>query len=246
MSTAVGSQPGAIGKLLVKAVDNLAVQVLTLSPVYGASSFYSIVVRLFSYKNGVTQDIACGKVAATSDTATDCTNIAAAIDAAMPTNTVDADGTSGTTVVCTAEVKGLAFDVIVTISGGAATCARAYTTGSPGDKTTDLNAAFVGFVPHSGKIVQDSSGNPVWQAGQSGPVAGATAFRITLEDPNNEDPTRGTSVWVRTAADSTLDKIGSVQFAAGAGLAPLSREKAFAEYTDTNGGARIYCNPNNS
>lgn len=246
MSIAVGTQPGVIGTLLAKAVDNLAVQVLTLSPVYGASSSYDVTVRLYAYKNGITQDIPCGVILADTNTATDCTAVAAAINAAMPAATVIADGTSGTTVVCTSEVKGLAFDVIVEISGGTATCARAYTTGAVGDDSTDLNAAFIGFVPHSGRIVQDSSGNPVWQVGTPGPVASIGAYKITVEDPASESPSRGTSLWIRTAANGTLDKIGSVQYAAGAGLAPLSREKGFAEFTDTNGGVHLYINPNNS
>lgn len=237
MKGVIGTQPGAISQFAVKTVDNLALQVLTLSPVYGASSSYDVTVRLFNYKNGVTQDIACGVVVANTNTATDCTNIAAAINAAMPANTVIADGTSGTTVVCTAEVKGLAFDVIVNISGGTATCARAYTTGAPGSVSTDLAAAIAGVVPHSAAIVANSSGIAVWQAGRNGPVF-CGGGHITVEDVNSDSPSSGASVWVNTGATNP----GAFGYAAAADMCPLPREMASVISVDTAGRVKINFN----
>lgn len=226
----MGTGPGAQSVPSVKTLDNLVVQVLTLSPVFAASSFYAIVVRLYNYKNGVTQDIACGKVAADTNTATDCTAIAAAINAAMPTNTVIADGTSGTTVVCTAEVKGLAFDVIVTISGGSATCARAYTTGAPGSRLSDITAAIAGFVPHSSAIVANSSGSPVWRAEQPGPVFIGLGH-ITVEDINSDNPSTGQAGWINTGSSTP----GAVGWAAGTDMCPLPRSMLQCVNEDTGG-----------
>lgn len=233
----IGTQPGAISIQSVKTVDNLSDQVVTLSPVYGASSSYDITVRLYNYKNGVTQDIACGVVVANTNTATDCTAIAAAINAAMPSNTVIADGTSGTTVVCTAEVSGLAFDINVNISGGTATCAKAYTTGAPGNRLTDLAAAIAGIVPHSTNIVQDASGNPVWQAGRPGLVCVGPAD-ITVEDLNSDNPSTGAAVWVNTGVTNP----GAFGYAAGADMCPLPRSMAQVVAEDTGGNVKIMFN----
>lgn len=235
-----GSGPGSDSTYLASTLDNLALQVMTHTITYGAGSYYAIFVTLMAYKNGADQRIDCGKVAATSDTATDCTNIAAAINTAVPANSILSTGASGTTVVNTAEMKGLAFDVDILVTGGASVAAKAYTTGAPGAKTTDLNAAFLGIVPHTGRIVLDSNNDPVWKAGAQGPIAGIGPFHLTMNDTDNDSPAAGAPVWLYTGATNT----GAATFSQVAGAAPLYLSIARVVDSDTATGVKIRFNPN--
>lgn len=196
-------------------------QVITLTPVFGASSYYNISIVLKNWRTGEDAIIIVGKVAADTNTATDCTAIAAAINAALAANTFLADGSSGTTVVLTSEVAGLTGAVSVTISGGAATCSVTYTTGSPGNAAYDMDAAFCGIVARSTAIRDDSSGNPVIPVRQMGSVA-ALPGRILVTVESGDSPAEDGAVWIGTAAANS----GKFYAAAGADRAPISRRTA--------------------
>jgi hypothetical protein len=214
-----GTGSGVAGLGVPKAglMSEIGDQLITLSPVYGASSFYSIVVILKNWRNGEDEYVSVGKVAAASDTATDCTAIAAAINAALPANTFLASGVSGTTVTLTAEVSGLVGEVIATISGGAGTIAVAYTNGAPGNEDYDADAALLGVVEQSTSVVL-VSGSPVVEKRTVAPVLRGPGS--ILVDPT-DTPTDGASVWIGTGSSNA----GKFAAAAAADYAPISRSK---------------------
>lgn len=213
-----GSGVAGAGVPMAGLMSEVGDQVITLTPVYGASSYYNIVVRLKNWRNGEDASISVGKIAADTNTATDCTAIALAINNKLDANTFIASGTSGTTVTLTAEVSGLTAEVEVTISGGAATCAVAYTTGAPGNEDYDADAALLGVVEFGTHIVYNSSGSPILEKRQVGPVLRGPGS--ILVDPT-DTPTEGGSVWIGTAAANA----GKFAAAAAADYAPISRSK---------------------
>ena len=228
MLGAIGTQPGAISMQTVKTLDNLSYQVQTWAITYAASSYYDVIVTVKNFKNGVDQVVSVGKVLADTNDATTATAIATAINAAMPAYTVAATTNSGN-LILTAEVRGLAIVSSINVSGGAGAAALTYTTGAPGDRTTDLSAAIAGIVPHSSVIVQDSSGNPVWQGGRPGLVCVGQAH-ISVEDINSDNPATGASCWVNTGTSTP----GAFGYATGADMCPLPR--AMAQVVAEDGG----------
>ena len=113
----------------------LADQVDTLTIVYAAAEVYYLSILV----DGATYDFG---VVASVDTAGTCTAIAAAINAQMPASTVIADGSSGTTVVLTAEVAGKAFSVTSgTKSGTASRLVLVHTTAT---LATDISKCLAG------------------------------------------------------------------------------------------------------
>lgn len=210
----------------VQAVDipyGIGLQVITLTPVYAASSYYNIVMTLRNYLDGTDLPVSVGKVAASTNTATDCTAIAAAINAAMGTvepaagASFVADGSGGTTVTVTSEVPGLTATIQVTISGGAATCSVAYTTGSPGANGYDIDASFAGIVAFSSAIVDDTNGSPVIPARRMG-AAIKRPGRVLVEVQSGDSPAEFGEVWVGTGSSN----YGKLYAASAANRAPLS------------------------
>lgn len=74
--------------------------------------------------------------------------LAAAINQAMPANTVIAANAGGTTLTLTAEVAGLGFHSSVGVAGAPTTGRASITTSNSGNPLTDINKAFLGVAKY--------------------------------------------------------------------------------------------------
>lgn len=246
-----GTGPGAERTMKVRAVDNLTeqVQTITFGGTFGAGDQFDATV--FCPALGVTVSVPTVTYA-TSEAAT-LTALAAAINTQVDLTVAQgglgiADSTltctTGThTLIATADRKGFAFWIDVAVTNGAAGSAilvsNVPTTGRIGDPNTDLNAGCVGNVPHTGRIVQDADGNPVWQKGSAGSVAGAVNFHMTVNDTDGDAPTSNAPVYMYTEVGA----VGAFTFSAVNGAVPLSSDKARVIGTDANGGVSISFTP---
>lgn len=154
--TGAGTSPGMTGVLEVglPTTSSETAQVKTFAVTHNASGFY--MVKVFWNGKWYETENVPGNA---SDTQT-AADLATAINAVMPTESVLASNSSGN-LLLTAEVEGQSFDAIGIASGHAsAEIAPTYTTGNPGSATTDLLADFVGVVTRAGSI-NDSDGDAV-------------------------------------------------------------------------------------
>jgi len=158
------TDPHSVLACLAKS-SKLTAQVDTLTADYVSGEVYYVQIGVEGQTYGPVA------VTANTDDGTTATDIATAINAMMPANTVIAAATSGGALTLTAEVAGKAFTVIYgTKSGTAARLTLAHTTSGV---LTDINRAAVGVAMWSPSNESTTIGDstPSWPANQGVMVA---------------------------------------------------------------------------
>lgn len=144
--------------------SKLVAQVDTMTVVYSAAEVYRWNITIEGETYG-------GEVTANTDSATTATDIATAVNAAMPANTVIAAATSGGALTLTAEVAGKAFRAAGQVASETASrIAIVHTTAS---MLTDINRAVLGVSMWSPMVESTTIGSstPSWPANQGVIVA---------------------------------------------------------------------------
>lgn len=146
--TGNSTEPGTDGipEIGLPTTSTESAQVITFAVTYHASGLYVVSVQW----NGKTYETAT--TAGNTDNATTASDLATAINAVMPSESVIASNSSGN-LVLTAEVEGQSFDAVAQVSGHtSAEMVKTYTTGNPGSATSDLLEDFLGFVCRDGSV----------------------------------------------------------------------------------------------
>lgn len=178
---------------------NLTAQVDTYTPTYVASAEYLLTIAV---KGVVTRDI---QVVGSVSLANTLTDIAAAINAVMPANSVLADGSSGTEMTLTAEVAGLEFETSFGFGDGGASIPTATLVTTRGVGTSMELAATKGGVSI---YAQDEETTTIGGTAVEYPAnAGVKVTRkaeIWVE--SSESPSDGDPVYVEMAAGDNSGK----------------------------------------
>lgn len=156
INAGLSTEPGLDGihKVALPTTSSETAQVKTFAITYNASGLYVVKVvwngRIYTTTT----------IAGNTDSATTATDLATAVNAAMPTESVIAS-TSTADLILTAEVEGQSFDAWMEVSGsGSAEAAPTYTTGAPGSATTDLIVDLLGIVCRDNSV-NDADGDAV-------------------------------------------------------------------------------------
>lgn len=182
-------------KAALPAAAQLAAQVDTLTVTYAANEFYLITISV----DGVSYNF---DVLANTDSNTTATDIRAAINAAMPANTVIAAGSTNS-VTLTAEVAGKAFTCSVGVRS--ATVSRLTIAHTTATINTDINKVAAGVSIRSLREEYASSGavSTAYPPGAELQV-GVGSCQVWVS--NSQSPSRSDQVWVETAAGDNCGK----------------------------------------
>ena len=153
-------QPAQYGAAAATAL--FTAQIATVDIVYGAADVYTVGITF----QGVTVEV---NVAANTDSATTATDIATALNAIMPANTVDITRASAK-LSLTSEIVGEEFSVYVGSKSGTATRTVLTLTVGPSGLTS-FNRAFAGVSVYS----QEEQSSPVTGTGIGGSTGGYPA-----------------------------------------------------------------------
>jgi hypothetical protein len=207
------------GKLAKAA--NLLAQEDTLTLVYdaGVDALVEIEVDGRAYKFEHTQ---------ATDAATSVGALATQINARLPAETVNAT-TDGDDLVLTSELAGKPFKVSAGFGTGRDT--GVWTHASNAGKDTDLNKAYAGMTVESArKVVPAGSTRALFPANYPMSVKYDKArLRVEVE----ADIASNMDVYVRLAANGSLDKLGGVRATANTGCVKLEGAK-FIRRIDAN------------
>lgn len=175
---------------------NLTAQVETLTVDYVSGELYTVIIEVDGDR------YIAGPVTATTDDAGTSAAIAAAIEAAMPANTVVATNPTGTTVVLTSEVAGKPFKVSVGTKSG--TAARLYVTHTTVGRRTDINRVIRGVSVYTySEEVSTVGGTTVQYAANSTMKVMRSG---TIWVACTETVSRGDDVWIELASGSNAAK----------------------------------------
>jgi hypothetical protein len=182
-------------KVFVPTTSKFTAQVISLTFAGNTASYYTGTVWI----NGKAYN--WGGVVWNTDLDTTCTDIATAINAVMPTETVIAAsvGSAGGVVTLTAEVEGAEFDAVANAVGHAsAEATKAYTTGP--SRSTSLKRAIVGISVRRLDVENETvDGDDPSYAANAG-VEVCTRGAGVLQRDTSETWAWGDEVWVSLAS----------------------------------------------
>lgn len=201
----------ANGQKLAKALSFTA-QVDNLALTYDASVGAKVSITYYDPATGkmVTSDF---EHTMATDADTSVIALADQINAVLPANTVVASHPTADTLTLTAELAGAEFSVSAGFGTGRDTGVWAHTTNK--SAATSFNMAFAGVTRRDlGAEVEQGEVEAVYKGGSAISVRQNGRLNVGIESTL----TAGQPVYVRLAANGSLDKIGNFASAPGAGL----------------------------